>query len=63
MITKWYYSTEVGIHEQWFKKLNGWCTDEQYDDFMAEVLLDWEAAARCKIHQAMAIYLGARARV
>ena len=24
------------------QKLNGWCTDEQYDDFMAEVL-DWEA--------------------
>jgi polyphosphate kinase 2 (PPK2 family) len=24
------------------QKLNGWCSDEQYDDFMAEVL-DWEA--------------------
>lgn len=24
------------------QKLNGWCTDKQYEDFMAEVL-DWEA--------------------
>ena len=36
------------------QKLNGWCSDEQYEDFMASVL-GLGSETRCKIHQTMVV--------
>ena len=35
------------------QKMNGWCTDEQYEDFMARVL-DWEAKQDTNFYQVLA---------